>query len=70
MYLEKHATPDRPRPAAVMLNTVQDPLLVIVIVFQTMSRIFDSRQARKSLLETIDERKTALLEKKKTVLGK
>ena len=45
-------------------------LLVIVIVFQTMSRIFDSRQARKSLLETIDERKTALLEKKRTILGK
>ena len=45
-------------------------LLVIVIVFQTMSRVFESRQSRKSLLATIDERKTALLEKKRTVLGK
>ena len=45
-------------------------LLVIVIVFQTMSRVFDSRQSRKSLLATIDERKTTLLEKKRTVLGK
>jgi len=45
-------------------------LLVIVIVFQTMSRVFDSRQARKSLLATIDERKTSLLEKKRSALGR
>ena len=45
-------------------------LLVIVIVFQTMSRVFDARQSRKSLLAIIDERKTSLLEKKKSILGK
>jgi len=43
--------------------------LVIVIVFQTMSRIFDSRQARKNLLHVIDERKIELLKKKKTLLN-
>jgi len=35
-----------------------------------MSRVFDARQSRKSLLAIIDERKTSLLEKKKSILGK
>ena len=40
-------------------------LLVVVIVFQTMSRIFDSYQTRKSYLLAIDERSVILLEKMK-----
>ena len=40
-------------------------LLVVVIVFQTMSRIFDSYQTRKSYLLAIDERSVILLKKMK-----
>ena len=40
-------------------------LLVIVIVFQTMSRIFDNYQTRKSFLIATDNRSKALLEKKR-----
>ena len=40
-------------------------LLVVVIVFQTMSRIFDSYQTRRSYLEATDQRSISLLEKKK-----
>jgi len=42
-------------------------LLVVVIVFQTMSRIFDSYQSRKSYLTAIDARSKILLEKKKNL---
>ena len=42
-------------------------LLVVVIVFQTMSRIFDSYQTRKSYLTIIDSRSKILLEKKKNL---
>ena len=42
-------------------------LLVVVIVFQTMSRIFDSYQTRKSYLTAIDARSKILLEKKKNL---
>ncbi len=43
-------------------------LLVIVIVFQTMSRIFDSFQTRKSFLIATDNRSKILLEKKRKFL--
>ena len=39
-------------------------LLVVVIVFQTMSRIFDSYQTRRSYLEATDQRSIILLKKK------
>ena len=42
-------------------------LLVVVIIFQTMSRIFDSYQTRKSYLTIIDSRSKILLEKKKNL---
>jgi len=44
-------------------------LLVVVIVFQTMSRLFDSYQIRKSYLEATDQRSVTLLEKKKKFYG-
>lgn len=40
-------------------------LLVVVIIFQTMSRIFDNYQTRKSFLFATDQRSKLLLEKKK-----
>ena len=42
-------------------------LLVVVIVFQTMSRIFDGYQTRKSYLTAIDARSKILLDKKKNL---
>ena len=42
-------------------------LLVVVIIFQTMSRIFDSYQTRKSYLTIIDSRSKILLKKKKNL---
>jgi len=44
-------------------------LLIIVIMFQTGSRIFDNRQRRRAILAAVDERKTALLAKKHEVLA-
>ncbi len=44
-------------------------LLIIVIMFQTGSRLFDSRQRRKAVLAAVDERKVALLMKKQQALG-
>jgi len=44
-------------------------LLIIVIMFQTGSRIFDARQRRKAVLAAVDERKVALLTKKRQVLA-
>ena len=43
-------------------------LLVVVIIFQTMSRIFDNYQTRKSFLIATDQRSKILLEKKKNIL--
>jgi len=43
--------------------------LIIVIMFQTGSRLFDSRQRRKAVLAAVDERKVALLAKKQQALG-
>ena len=42
-------------------------LLVVVIIFQTMSRIFDNYQTRKSFLIATDQRSKILLEKKKNI---
>jgi len=39
-------------------------LLVVVIVFQTMSRIFDQYQSRKAFLESVDHRRENLLAKR------
>ena len=44
-------------------------LLIIVIMFQTGSRLFDARQRRKAVLAAVDERKVALLTKKQQALG-
>jgi ribose/xylose/arabinose/galactoside ABC-type transport system permease subunit len=44
-------------------------LLIIVIMFQTGSRIFESRQRRRLVLADVDERKVALLERKRQALG-
>lgn len=44
-------------------------LLIIVIMFQTGSRLFDARQRRKAVLAAVDERKVALLAKKQQALG-
>jgi len=44
-------------------------LLIIVIMFQTGSRIFDARQRRKAVLAAVDERKVALLTKKRQALA-
>ncbi|MCB1488434.1 MAG: ABC transporter permease [Bauldia sp.] len=44
-------------------------LLIIVIMFQTGSRLFDARQRRKAVLAAVDERKVALLARKREVLG-
>jgi len=42
-------------------------LLIVVIMFQTMSRVFDSQQKRKSVLAAVDDRKAALLPKKQAM---
>lgn len=39
-------------------------LLVVVIIFQTMSRIFDQYQSRKAFLESVDQRRENLLAKR------
>ncbi|MCP4381790.1 MAG: ABC transporter permease [Hyphomicrobiales bacterium] len=44
-------------------------LLIIVIMFQTGSRIFESRQRRRLVLADVDERKVALLARKQQALG-
>jgi ribose transport system permease protein len=44
-------------------------LLIIVIMFQTGSRIFDTVQRRRAVLAAVDERKVALLTKKRHALG-
>ena len=43
-------------------------LLLIVIMFQTGSRIFDARQKRQAVLAAVDQRKVALLDKKQRFL--
>ncbi len=44
-------------------------LLIIVIMFQTGSRLFDARQRRKAVLAAVDERKVALLAKRAQALS-
>lgn len=44
-------------------------LLIIVIMFQTGSRIFDARQRRRAVLAAVDERKIDLLAKKQQALS-
>ncbi len=44
-------------------------LLIIVIMFQTGSRILDTRQRRRAVLAAVDARKVALLAKKRQVLS-
>ena len=44
-------------------------LLIIVIMFQTGSRIFDARQRRKAVLAAVDARKVALLTKRGQALA-
>jgi DNA integrity scanning protein DisA with diadenylate cyclase activity len=45
-------------------------LLVVVIVFQTMSRIFDQYQTRKAFLESVDQRRKNLIAKRDNSLQK
>ncbi len=45
-------------------------LLLIVIMFQTGSRLFDAQQRRWAVLQAVDLRKVALLEKKQRILDR